>query len=667
MANEVGRLFVTLGLETSMYHKKLTAAEKAAERQAKAIQRDFENMAKPVVQAFALVSGAVLGATAAIEIMGNKFIEAASKSENYRLRLNILLRSQIEGNKMFKEMSTYAAKVPFTFDQIMESATSLSGVMKGGVSEIKKWMPMIGDLAAVSGLGISEVTQQVIRMYSAGAASADLFRERGILAMLGFKAGVTYSAEETKKIMWNAWTSVDSKFRGATDSLANTWGGLMSMFEDKWFIFRNMVMDNGILDRLKSYAKEMLNFLDAGKLQKWADIFSSKIITGFELLNQNREGIIAVFNAAAFASEAIMKSVSGWVMVLDTMAKLAKYQGNSSYNYSIGGRVGNQYVPKSTKNSSTNIGGYAPLNTALSSFSPWMLGWDTKANTWIKDTKQTADEAASSIESLSETTKEAKKAYDEWLKNLISGQRTDIAKTPVSFGTGRFSNQSSLQGKSAWSYGDKSGLNFMSSADVPDMHEQLDLLSSFNAQYSEFTSSIEEHSQQVQKMAEMWRSFGDTLSNVLANTLTQSGNVFQNIANAFKQMIEEMVAMAAARAAVFMLLNTISGGSFSLLQNGSHMSMADYVFGGFKANGGDVSANKPYVVGERGAELFIPQSAGKIVPNNQLTDNSSLVIHFNNSEKDEMSSMSDYALAQKFKRVIRNYGLQSNIKLQGAY
>jgi hypothetical protein len=35
----------------------------------------------------------------------------------------------------------------------------------------------------------------------------------------------------------------------------------------------------------------------------------------------------------------------------------------------------------------------------------------------------------------------------------------------------------------------------------------------------------------------------------------------------------------------------------------------------FRANGGDVSAGSPYIVGERGPELFVPQAAGSIVPN----------------------------------------------------
>jgi hypothetical protein len=36
------------------------------------------------------------------------------------------------------------------------------------------------------------------------------------------------------------------------------------------------------------------------------------------------------------------------------------------------------------------------------------------------------------------------------------------------------------------------------------------------------------------------------------------------------------------------------------------------------AQGGTVQANKPYIVGEMGAELFVPSSGGRIVPNNKL-------------------------------------------------
>jgi hypothetical protein len=38
------------------------------------------------------------------------------------------------------------------------------------------------------------------------------------------------------------------------------------------------------------------------------------------------------------------------------------------------------------------------------------------------------------------------------------------------------------------------------------------------------------------------------------------------------------------------------------------------IFGGGKAAGGPVSSNSTYMVGEKGPELFVPSSAGKIIP-----------------------------------------------------
>jgi phage-related minor tail protein len=43
------------------------------------------------------------------------------------------------------------------------------------------------------------------------------------------------------------------------------------------------------------------------------------------------------------------------------------------------------------------------------------------------------------------------------------------------------------------------------------------------------------------------------------------------------------------------------------------------VLGGmFRAQGGSVTVGQPYVVGEKGPELFVPSSSGSIVPNNKM-------------------------------------------------
>ena len=44
-------------------------------------------------------------------------------------------------------------------------------------------------------------------------------------------------------------------------------------------------------------------------------------------------------------------------------------------------------------------------------------------------------------------------------------------------------------------------------------------------------------------------------------------------------------------------------------------NLVSSAFGGFRANGGAVSGGTPYIVGEKGAELFVPKSNGTIIPN----------------------------------------------------
>jgi hypothetical protein len=51
------------------------------------------------------------------------------------------------------------------------------------------------------------------------------------------------------------------------------------------------------------------------------------------------------------------------------------------------------------------------------------------------------------------------------------------------------------------------------------------------------------------------------------------------------------------------------------------------VFGGGRASGGMVSGGTPYLVGEKGAELFVPSTSGTIVPNNALGSNNSNTIN----------------------------------------
>ena len=56
------------------------------------------------------------------------------------------------------------------------------------------------------------------------------------------------------------------------------------------------------------------------------------------------------------------------------------------------------------------------------------------------------------------------------------------------------------------------------------------------------------------------------------------------------------------------------------------------VFLGSRANGGPVSSNRPYIVGERGPELFLPNQNGQIISNEELNTSAGtgdLTVNFN--------------------------------------
>jgi H2-forming N5,N10-methylenetetrahydromethanopterin dehydrogenase-like enzyme len=82
---------------------------------------------------------------------------------------------------------------------------------------------------------------------------------------------------------------------------------------------------------------------------------------------------------------------------------------------------------------------------------------------------------------------------------------------------------------------------------------------------------------------------------------------FTGLGQAIQQLIQKLL-QAVLQAA---LLSAITGGTTSF--GSAFKSIL-----GFKADGGPVLGGKPYVVGERGPELFIPTGGGRIVPNNEM-------------------------------------------------
>ena len=108
--------------------------------------------------------------------------------------------------------------------------------------------------------------------------------------------------------------------------------------------------------------------------------------------------------------------------------------------------------------------------------------------------------------------------------------------------------------------------------------------------------------------------------------------------SSFKDMVNSILAdlarMMVYRNITGPLANTISG-----MDWGSIGSAVAGMFGGFRASGGPVTGGTSYIVGERGPELFTPNTSGAIVPNGALGAKVSIVVN-NNAGSDTRASAS---------------------------
>ncbi|MEY2669791.1 MAG: hypothetical protein RLZZ577_107 [Bacteroidota bacterium] len=100
-------------------------------------------------------------------------------------------------------------------------------------------------------------------------------------------------------------------------------------------------------------------------------------------------------------------------------------------------------------------------------------------------------------------------------------------------------------------------------------------------------------------------------------------SVFDAITTIFSSQIEWLTSKIEwVLSKISSLKNTISSVS-------SYLTGATSIISGKRASGGSVQANKTYLVGERGPELFTSNQSGTIIPNNKLSGGGNTIINVN--------------------------------------
>ena len=140
------------------------------------------------------------------------------------------------------------------------------------------------------------------------------------------------------------------------------------------------------------------------------------------------------------------------------------------------------------------------------------------------------------------------------------------------------------------------------------------------------------------------------------DAIASGGSIWKAMGQAIMGIVKKLLAAVAAAA----LLSILTGGMGSGAAGGGFKSLLKGMLNlpklelGAKANGGRVSAGQPYMVGERGREMFVPSHSGRIVPHG--TTNNKASGGRNNSLSARLSGKDIVLASDRSKNFTKRYG-----------
>ena len=122
-------------------------------------------------------------------------------------------------------------------------------------------------------------------------------------------------------------------------------------------------------------------------------------------------------------------------------------------------------------------------------------------------------------------------------------------------------------------------------------------------------AAVEEQLRQQEKINNLYKSIGQTIETGIVDAIQGAINGTKTLGDVARSVFSQI-----QRSLIQFGVNSLLTGLFP----GSRL---------FRANGGPVSAGKSYMVGERGPEMFTPNTGGRITSNDDLSGSTSIVVN----------------------------------------
>lgn len=609
---------------------------------------------------------ATVGAIAGIGIALKKSLDSAGEMEKFTTQFSVLLGSTGEAKQRMQELAQFAAKTPFELPEVAQASKTLQTLTKGALST-GEGLTLVGDAAAGAGVPFSDMSVTIGRLYSGlqsgrpvGEAASRL-QELGVLSSEA-RTQLELMQKEGKKgpEVWGVAAKELQNFSGMMDKQSNTFEGLASTLSDSvnmsFATFGEQILPIAkdiLIDVTKALEENSDVFKTLGSVMSGVLFIAQKLfqafVVGFNVIK------LAVSSALSFVFQGLSKLAGGVSKLVDTFGKFLPESVSS------GLKSASEGMKTFADENATRFDEMA--DSAVQSSLRSIEAFNDFSKKTEKDEKKKPKQAGKDSVGSGLSSDEIKKAndirlklHDDYLKAInaleLNSQKTEFDRQRIQ--TNQEYEEKVNQAKETFSK-----LKVVTAEDQKTLDNTLLALEK-NKNIELDNIAKDEHKNQLQlaikatddkiqlqekeakkardnyeKMSANYKKVWDNVSGKLEGTLTAPfegffrnitrGNqslastfkgLFVGIADSFGNMLVQMAAQMAAKAAIFGLLTLLTGGT--AFAGGA--SLSQYLF---NANGTDYSPGGMTVVGERGREIVNLPRGSQVIPNNQISNNSS--------------------------------------------
>jgi len=555
----------------------------------KQVQSNLDETKKSVVNLKNALIGLGVGAIL------KSFVDVGKQAESLQIRFKFLFGSVEEGATALNNLTKFASKVPFSLAQISRASGNLAVVSKDA-DDLNRILEITGNVASVTGLDFETTATQIQRSFSGGIASADIFRERGVRALLGFKAGAIVTAEETAKRFEELFAG-DGKFATATTDLAQTLEGTLSMIGDKYFSFQKRVSKE-FFDELK------------GEFESLDKFFAE---------NEEQIGVLA---------EAVGKTLA---TAITTLADGVRFVND---NFETFKRLGmtvavfgltKAFLGLAVSIGRTSVAMFSLNRKSFKSFLGLLAGAGFliaeatgKLDEFFKmfEKPKTIEDLGVEVELLSNQLQTLKDSGDpnfdklqseaSQLKRELEQLRSTLDPTSLEFENIGYLIDEVNDSLNEVPFRE---LNIGFEEVEDNLKALKEALKNFDKGFQDAMAKAINTTDDFQKLgSKAFDGFADTLTDALMTGKASFKDFARSLlADLLRIIIRQRIALTLQKA--FEIGSGIASGGGIIGSIGKVLGFAD---------GGRPPINRPSIVGERGAELFVPDTAGTIIPNNEI-------------------------------------------------